>query len=138
MTPAELRAQPEVDRLKDALQKIFDFCNGYGLEAGMAAKVSQEALMPSRLEAAASQPEPVAPVGIESYIQGVPEHCDRIVWRGRYFVLPINSPFDQSARIALLEGLLREAQVHVSFSVARGYLRDLYEQIEAALKEGGK
>ena len=36
---------------------------------------------------ACAKPEPLT----DTYVQNVPDKCDRIVWRGRYFHLPVNS-----------------------------------------------
>lgn len=33
---------------------------------------------------------PVPPVAAKSYVQTVPDHCDRIIWRGDYVALPVN------------------------------------------------
>jgi hypothetical protein len=36
----------------------------------------------------APQPQPLTSVADNCYIQNVPDHCDRIVWRDRYYMLP--------------------------------------------------
>jgi len=33
---------------------------------------------------------PVPPAAAKSYVQTVPDHCDRIIWRGDYVALPVN------------------------------------------------
>jgi hypothetical protein len=33
---------------------------------------------------------PVPPAAAKSYVQTVPDHCDRIIWRGDYVALPMN------------------------------------------------
>lgn len=42
----------------------------------------------------------------KSYVQYVPGHCDRIVWRGSYYMLPLPSPpspVETSAPIACIQ-----------------------------------
>lgn len=40
---------------------------------------------------AADRAHGAEPVGNESYVQQVPDHCDRIVWRKMYYHLPISA-----------------------------------------------
>ena len=35
-------------------------------------------------------PEPAPQAGLNNYVQPVPPHCDRIVWRGKFYGLPIS------------------------------------------------
>ena len=39
------------------------------------------------------------PVGLDSFVQSVPEHCDRVIWRNSYYALPIRP----DPRVAELE-----------------------------------
>lgn len=52
------------------------------------AKAAREAITKAEAALAAPQPSADAPV-TDSYVQTVPDKCDRIVWRGRYIHLSV-------------------------------------------------
>lgn len=52
---------------------------------------------------------PAAPV---SYVHHVPDHCDRVVWRGSYHHLPIAAPVVERQGVTLPEG--REMRIYIA------------------------
>lgn len=58
----------------------------------------------------------------ETYIQTVPDKCDRIVWRGAYHHLPIEKPAQE---VGLTECLKDVVSHHGSFSTALTIARDM-------------
>lgn len=52
-----------------------------------------------------------AEIPTSSYVQLVPDHCDRIVWRNRYYHLPLKQPQAE----AVPTQLLQEAKIMLEF-----------------------
>lgn len=69
-----------------AVQEFVDRC-----EAGEVRSIRTYAKFKALLSAAPKQvAQPVQPLAeANNYIQSVPNHCDRIVWRGQYYHLPL-------------------------------------------------
>ena len=53
----------------------------------------------------AQQPVVAEPVAQSSYVQNVPDHCDRITWRGNYYHLPLATP-------PVADGVLSDDDMH--------------------------
>ncbi len=60
----------------------------------------------------------------DSYVQPVPDKCDRIVWRGNYYHLPLTPPtqaadseLEDAERLKEAAGLLEELAEHGSYSI---------------------
>lgn len=98
-------AKAEVERLREALRPFAAFEAVRSKQGGCTPKsgtvwavssISEEAeITVEHLQAAVSaisqQPEPSPTVIALSFVQPVPDHCDRIVWRERYYHLPLDT-----------------------------------------------
>ncbi len=93
---AHASRDPEVEELKahnamlvNSLNRIIQECN-----------IPYEFLRKQATEALEKKQEPPS----SSYIQTVPDKCDRIIWRGRYWMLPISNksqPIEDDCLVAL-------------------------------------
>tara|TARA_R110000868_G_scaffold325586_1_gene586382 strand:+ start:2445 stop:3014 length:570 start_codon:yes stop_codon:yes gene_type:complete len=82
-----------------------------------------------------AQQEPVA----DSYVQTVPDKCDRIVWRGSYYHLPLKQPAQQEPvawkwQQAPIRTAWGDDMVVASVAIDKDHTVDLYCEREQAPK----
>ena len=59
------------------------------------------------------------PVGLDSFVQSVPEHCDRVIWRNSYYALPIR-PDPRVAELEQENARLKEITIPVNIDYGDG------------------
>ena len=70
------------DVTKDLLEALRFLLSAHGEQLDLAFAQAHDAI--ARAEAALAEE-------VRAYVQAVPDHCDRITWRGSYYNLPIPS-----------------------------------------------
>jgi hypothetical protein len=77
------------DRLRECAEEVMEFPHPSHCDhLHDAAKLMIEAAA----EVDASRPAPAQAPLTETYVQPVPDYCDRITWRNRYYSLPLETP----------------------------------------------
>jgi len=115
--------------LANILCRIHRDGGHYVAEHGWRKAIDDADLKVAQLNAAFDTTTPAAPVQeplTDSFVQLVPDKCDRIVWRGSYHHLP---PAAQRQWVGLTD---EEIETQVSYNCT---LEDMARSVEAKLKE---
>ena len=94
MTQAENSRKPAEGAMREDLKELLDVLKAilsppeHKVDRRDEAKAAREVIAKAEAILAAPQPSADEPVA-DSYVQTVPDKCDRIVWRGRYIHLSV-------------------------------------------------
>lgn len=143
----ELRA--EVERLKESAtlwnKRYQEVCQDrtalrqkYGHEIVALEAQLDDAIKLVDIAAGAAPKEQAQPESLtDSYVQTVPDKCDRITWRNRYYHLPIEQA--QPERAPSCDHLIiLLSEVSANFTRDDDLPDDLLPRIDAAIKQGGQ